>query len=101
LEGGGASGWEVDFRDEHSPPNVELLASGENDAEMIYYDHPDGGFVFSVGSMSFCGSLVVDERVQQIVRNALDRAIEVQGAELFRRGDAGRTSRSGSKRMRS
>jgi len=88
LEGGGASGWEVDFRDEHSPPSVELLALGENGAEMIYYDHPGGGFVFSVGSMSFCGSLVVDERVQQIVRNALDRAIEVQGEKVFRRGDA-------------
>jgi hypothetical protein len=43
-------------------------------AEMVYYDHPGGGFVFSVGSITFGGSLVVDEKIQQIVRNALSEA---------------------------
>jgi hypothetical protein len=77
--GSGASGWECDRIDENSPENIELLAIGENSgaqANMTYYDHPGGGFVFSVGSMSFGGSLVVDEKLQQIVRNILEECLE-------------------------
>jgi hypothetical protein len=33
-----------------------------------------GGIVFSAGSITFGGSLVVDEKIQQIVRNALAEA---------------------------
>ncbi len=64
------------------PPGLTILARGQNwpmsappakrsGAEMIYYRHPGGGFVFSVGSITFGGSLVVDRNIQQIVRNAL------------------------------
>jgi hypothetical protein len=42
---------------------------------MTYYDHPGGGFVFSAGSMSFGGSLVVDGKLQRIIRNALDECL--------------------------
>ena len=90
---GGASGWEVDTKDTlkfdcsttggpELPSGLVVLATGENimsngewvGADMTYYDHPGGGFVFSVGSITFGGSLVVDTKIQQIVRNALSAA---------------------------
>ena len=53
--------------------------SGEHDgdgpgAEMVYYEHPGGGIVLSVGSLTFGGSLVVDPTIQQLMRNVLLRA---------------------------
>jgi hypothetical protein len=68
---------------------VQLLARGTNPytlncdpyvnvpmaANMVYYTHPGGGFVFSVGSMTFGGSLVVDDKIQRILRNALDACL--------------------------
>lgn len=77
LAGGGASGWECDSRDAHSPSNVVLLAKGENEgpaAEMVTYDHAGGGFVFSAGSMTIQGAIPVDPVIQQIVRNVLNAA---------------------------
>src|SRR5436853_811816 len=96
---GKASGWEVDtqnglgainipidcdMEDGIVPPSVlpsgtVVLARGKRDnrgpgADMIYYDHPGGGFVFSAGSLTFGGSLVVDGAIQQIIRNALTKA---------------------------
>jgi hypothetical protein len=70
------------------PKNLVLLAVGQNKccddredgdlkvhigAHMTYYDHEGGGFVFSVGSLCFTGSLVHKEetQLQQIVKNAL------------------------------
>jgi hypothetical protein len=90
LLDGGASGWEVDVQDANSPANVQLLALGTNPftlncspypnipmaANMTYYEHPGGGFVFSVGSMSFGGSLVVDATIQQIMRNVLTACLQ-------------------------
>jgi hypothetical protein len=38
---------------------------------MVTYDHPEGGLVFSVESLTFGGSLVIDPVLQQIVRNVL------------------------------
>lgn len=75
---GGASGWEVDTTTEFTPSGHELLAVGMNGdpaANMVYYDHDGGGFVFSAGSITFGGSLVVDPQVQQIVKNALDECL--------------------------
>jgi hypothetical protein len=46
---------------------------GRGGAHMATYDHPGGGGVFSVGSIAFGGSLVVDPALQRIVRNVLDR----------------------------
>jgi hypothetical protein len=80
---GGASGWECDVRDENSPA-VELLAQGTNPlmtdgvairSEMVTYAHDGGGIVFSAGSISFGGSLLVDPMIQRIVRNVLDEVI--------------------------
>jgi hypothetical protein len=43
---------------------------------MTYYKNAAGGFVFAIGSISFGGSLVVDEKLQVIARNALDSCLE-------------------------
>ena len=42
------------------PAGLTLLASGQYDgvgpgADIVCYDHPGGGFVFSVGSITFGG----------------------------------------------
>jgi hypothetical protein len=89
---GGASGWEVDtsagpgatgipsncsvpsarVASSVLPRGLTILAKGQDGgAEMVYYQHPGGGAVFSVGSITFGGSLVVDRKIQQIVRNVL------------------------------
>ena len=96
VDGGGASGWEMDTsrrgsapdgvdvtawvdNDRGAPPdNLQLLARGTNaddhSADMTYYDTGDGGFVFAAGSICFGGSLVVDAALQRIVSNALHLA---------------------------
>jgi hypothetical protein len=61
------------------PARLMVLATEQDPdytrgADMTYYPHPGGGFVFSVGSISFGGSLVVDSSLQQILRNALAEA---------------------------
>ncbi|WP_347338365.1 DUF1796 family putative cysteine peptidase [Tumebacillus amylolyticus] len=72
---GGASGWETDKVTADSPANVELLAKGTNafgaGAEMMYYAHPGGGGVFSAGSITFGGSLLVDQVLTKMVENVL------------------------------
>ncbi len=98
VNGGGASGWEMDTSnvgnhgddgiivdatvasDRGTPPaNLQLLARGTNTdthaADMTYYDTGAGGFVFSVGSICFGGSLVQDAALQTVVTNALSRAL--------------------------
>jgi hypothetical protein len=39
---------------------------------MIYYDHPGGGGVFSVGSITLGGSLAVDADLSKMVNNVLN-----------------------------
>ncbi len=97
---GSASGWEADQANEWSPKNLQILArrlnaedymapgesahypdptyiwNGRGGAHMTYYDHPGGGGVFSVGSIAFGGSLIVDPVLQQIVGNVLDRFLK-------------------------
>lgn len=97
INGGAASGWEMDQIGDASPANLQMLAQGLNaenymdprqsahypdpayewngkgGAHMVYYDHPGGGGVFSTGSIAFGGSLVLDTKLQHIVRNVLDR----------------------------
>jgi hypothetical protein len=74
---GGASGWETDQMDKFSPKNIVLLAKGTNKlqtgADMTYFDHPGGGGVFSVGSITFGGSLAIDNQLSQMVQNVIDR----------------------------
>ena len=73
---GGASGHETDKISAHSPVNTILLAKGTNPnqggAEMVYYQHANGGEVFSVGSITYVASLLVDPAVSQITANVLN-----------------------------
>lgn len=72
------------------PENLQLLARGTNSrdgrpycygADMTYYEtgHTGAnnrtGFVFTAASLTFCGSLVVDPKLQTIVRNALNACL--------------------------
>ena len=108
LIGCGAAGYELDRVDYAlgTPQNVFILASSENHndnfilvheeqlthvsnsagepesnlirADMIYYETPNGGAVFSVGSISFCGSLSYnnyDNNISRVTNNVILRGI--------------------------
>jgi N,N-dimethylformamidase len=72
---GGASGHETDKRSAHSPPNTLLLAKGDNPdeggSEIVLHERDHGGAVFSVGSITWVSSLLVDDSVSTITRNVL------------------------------
>ena len=74
---GGASGHETDKRSPSSPAGTEFLAKGINrddgGAEIVYYSTESEGEVFSVGSITYVASLLVDQHVSQITRNVLSR----------------------------
>ena len=76
----GASGWETDKIYPNSPKNITLLAKGINSrgggADMTIYDLPAGGSVFSTGSITFGGSLLVDDKISQITKNVINRFLE-------------------------
>ena len=77
---GGASGHETDKISPSSPKDTRLLAKGLNPddggAHMVHFETPRGGAVFSVGSISWCSSLPVDEHVSQITENAVRKFLE-------------------------
>ena len=106
LCGGGAAGYELDRTDARlgTPANVKVLATSEDHpdhfvlppeewlthvmtwakeppeklirADMVYFDCPGGGAVFSVGSITFCGALPVngfDNNVSRILENVVRR----------------------------
>ena len=61
------------------PDGLVVLATGSAGrrrpgAEITYYDHPGGGFVFSAGSLTVGGSLVVDPVLSALMANVLSRA---------------------------
>jgi N,N-dimethylformamidase len=74
---GGASGHETDKRSASSPSNTALLAKGTNPdnggSEIVMHEREHGGTVFSVGSITWCAALFVDENVSKITRNVLNR----------------------------
>jgi hypothetical protein len=74
---GGASGHETDKISPSSPAGILQLAKGMNPddggADMTIYSTPSGGAVFSSGSICWIASLLVDEHVSQITRNAVTR----------------------------
>jgi hypothetical protein len=77
---GGASGHETDKVSASSPDGARVLAKGANPddggAEMVAFDAPGGGAVFSVGSINYVASLPVDEQVSKITANVLRRFLE-------------------------
>ena len=74
---GGASGHETDKISPHSPKNVRLLAQGTNPddggAHIVHFETPDGGGVFSVGSICWPACVLVDEHVSRITANVFRR----------------------------
>jgi hypothetical protein len=74
---GGASGHETDKISASTPANTVHLAKGTNPedggADMVYYETESGGAVFSVGSITYPASLLVDDYTPRITRNVLDR----------------------------
>lgn len=106
LSGGGAAGFELDRADRRlgTPDNAVVVASSEGHSEtfvcvpeellthittttgerpqkliradMTYFDTVGGGAVFSVGSITFCGSLShndYDNNISRIINNVLTR----------------------------
>ena len=79
---GAASQWEIDVCDQKAPQDIVVLGRGTNEAQypygayMVYRQyHPNTkNFVFSVGSLGFGSSLVVDTNLQRVLRNALSSA---------------------------
>lgn len=104
LNGGGAAGYELDRADPRlgTPETAVVLATSENPpahfvmppdewlthvktrpgpppeelirADMVYFDCPAGGAVFSVGSITFCGALPVngfDNDISRILENVI------------------------------
>ena len=106
LSGGGAAGFELDWLDPSlgSPPHALVLARSQDHddtfvlvpeeilthhatrtgepardimrSEIVYFETPNGGAVFSVGSISFCGSLPhngFDNNISRMIDNVLRR----------------------------
>ena len=109
LSGGGAAGFELDRADIRlgTPENAVIIARSENHddetimvpeemlthvmnrplestedlirADMIYYEVPGGGKVFSTGSITYCGCLPWnngDNNISRLTRNVLRRFLE-------------------------
>jgi len=104
-QGGGAAGEEIDRWDDTlgSPAHAVILATSEhhkpgmlrvkeefhmteplgNDpkvrADMVFFEVPGGGAVFSTGSISYAGSLAhndYDNHIEKITRNVLKRFLD-------------------------
>jgi hypothetical protein len=73
---GGASGHETDKMSDRSPAGTLLLAKGTNPddggAEMVIFETDGGGAVFSVGSITYPASLLVDRDVSRITSNVIN-----------------------------
>lgn len=72
---GGASGHETDKISPSSPPGVKRFAKGQNidegGADLITFETPSGGAVFSAGSITWPSSILVDASVSRITANVL------------------------------
>jgi hypothetical protein len=76
---GGASGHETDKMSPFTPPGTVLLAKGTNPddggADMVIYETASGGAVFSVGSITYPATILVDDHVSRITANVITRFI--------------------------
>ena len=77
---GGASGHETDKVSPQSPENTRVLARGLNPdqggAEIVIHEPKGGGAVFSVGSICWPSSVLVDDSVSKITENVVRRFVE-------------------------
>ena len=111
LCGNGAAGFELDRADTRlgTPDNAVVVASSEKHsddfilvpeemlthlttlpgpaadelirADIVWFDTPSGGSVFSVGSITFCGSLPHNDfqnPVSRLLKNVIDHVLEAQ-----------------------
>lgn len=80
LDGEGASGWECDKRPCHQRKRFHLIAKGTNPkggAEMVIKDtNGVSGGVFSVGSITFGGALLVDTVLSHMVKNVFKKVLK-------------------------
>jgi len=74
---GGASGHELDKISANSPPDLVHLAKGTNPddsgADLVYFETPSKGAVFSVGSLCWNSSIAVDDGVSKVTKAVLER----------------------------
>lgn len=74
---GGASGHETDKTTAHTPSGTEVLARGQNvdegGAEVVHFTTDSGGAVFSVGSITWNASVLVDDVVARVSNNVIER----------------------------
>src|SRR5262249_52761606 len=77
--GDGASGHETDKVSASSPKNAQVLARGLNPdqggAEIVYFETPGGGAVFSAGSITYPSALLCDPPTSTITANVVDRML--------------------------
>ena len=77
---GGASAHELDKISTHGPDNMRRLAKGDNPdetgADVITFETASGGAVFSVGSLCWTLSLVIDDHLSMVTANVLKRFLE-------------------------
>jgi hypothetical protein len=91
LNGPRASGYEFDATPDHlglgpRPEGLEVLATVDDQpnlewngvlpnrgADVVWWERPDGGVVFSVGSIAATGALPVDPGLAALTRNVLAR----------------------------
>jgi hypothetical protein len=75
--GDGASGHETDKVSASSPKNVAVLARGTNPdqggAELVYFETPKGGAVFSAGSITYPTALLCDPPISTITANVINQ----------------------------
>ncbi len=79
----GASGYETDKirAGGHGCRTVAVGKNSEGPAFMVCRDFPEGGFVFTVGSVSFTACLDDDQVIQGLVRNLVRRALVAKRLE--------------------
>ncbi len=77
---GGASGHETDKMSPGTPKGAEHLAKGLNPddggGDIVHFTTPSGGAVFSVGSITWPSSLLVDPAISRITANVLKRFVQ-------------------------
>ena len=81
---GGASGHETDKMSPPPPAGTQLLAKGlnpdEGGAEIVIFETESGGAVFSVGSITWPASILVDPAISTITRNVIKRFLDPSSA---------------------
>jgi len=79
LDGEGASGWETDKRSRTAPKDAIVIAKGQNPfggADMVIREPGDTrGGLFSASSITFSGSLLIDDVASTLVQNVIHRAL--------------------------